>query len=110
MALLFALKLLATTVSLGCGASGGIFSPSLFLGATLGGAFAAAVGVALPHAGLTVPSAAIVGMAAMVGAGTGGVMTAIVMIFEMTRDYAIIVPVIVAVAVAAGIRRSLIGE
>ena len=49
-------------------------------------------------------------MAAMVGAGTGGVMTAIVMIFEMTRDYAIIVPVIVAVAVAAGIRRALIGE
>ena len=50
-------------------------------------------------------SAAIVGMAAMVGAGTGGVMTAIVMVFEMTRDYAIIVPVIVAVAVAAGVRR-----
>ena len=110
LALLFALKLLATTISLGCGASGGIFSPSLYLGATLGGAFAVAVGALLPHAGLTVPSAAIVGMAAMVGAGTGGVMTAIVMIFEMTRDYAIIVPVIVAVAVAAGIRRALIGE
>jgi CIC family chloride channel protein len=110
LALLFVLKLVATTVSLGCGASGGIFSPSLYLGATLGGAFAAAVGVALPHAGLTVPSAAIVGMAAMVGAGTGGVMTAIVMIFEMTRDYAVIVPVIVAVAVAAGVRRALIGE
>jgi len=46
----------------------------------------------------------------MVGAGTGGVMTAIVMVFEMTRDYAIIVPVIVAVAIAAGIRRALIGE
>jgi chloride channel protein, CIC family len=49
-------------------------------------------------------------MAAMVGAGTGGVMTAIIMVFEMTRDYAIIVPVIVAVAVAAGVRRALIGE
>jgi chloride channel protein, CIC family len=110
LALLFALKMLATTVSLGCGASGGIFSPSLYLGATLGGAFAIAVGVVLPHAGLTVPSAAIVGMAAMVGAGTGGVMTAIVMVFEMTRDYAIIVPVIVAVAISAGIRRALIGE
>jgi chloride channel protein, CIC family len=110
LALLFGLKLLATTISLGCGASGGIFSPSLYLGATLGGAFAIAVGAVLPHAGLTVPSAAIVGMAAMVGAGTGGVMTAIVMVFEMTRDYAIIVPVIVAVAVAAGIRRALIGE
>ena len=110
LALLFALKLLATTISLGCGASGEIFSPSLYLGATLGGAFALLVGMIFPHAGLSVPSAAIVGMAAMVGAGTGGVMTAIVMVFEMTRDYAIIVPVIVGVAVAAGIRRTLIGE
>ena len=110
LALLFVLKLFATTISLGSGASGGIFSPSLYLGATLGGSFALAVGKILPLAGLTVPSAAIVGMAAMVGAGTGGVMTAIVMVFEMTRDYSIIVPVIVAVAVAAGIRRALIGE
>ncbi|WP_423863832.1 chloride channel protein [Bradyrhizobium sp.] len=110
LALLFALKMLATTISLGCGASGGIFSPSLYLGATLGGAFALVVGAILPHASLSAPSAAVVGMAAMVGAGTGGVMTAIVMVFEMTRDYAIIVPVIVGVAVAAGIRRTLIGE
>jgi CIC family chloride channel protein len=110
LALLFAAKLLATTISLGCGASGGIFSPSLYLGATLGAAFAAVAGPFLPHSGMTMPSAAIVGMAAMVGAGTGGVMTAIVMIFEMTRDYDIIVPVIVAVAVAAGVRRALIPE
>lgn len=110
LALLFALKLIATTVSLGCGASGGIFSPSLYLGATLGAAFAAATGSILPHSGLTPSSAAIVGMAAIVGAGTGGVMTAIVMVFEMTRDYAIIVPVIVAVALAAGVRRALVNE
>ena len=110
LALLFALKLLATTISLGCGASGGIFSPSLYLGATLGAAFASLAILLLPNAGMTLPSAAIVGMAAMVGAGTGGVMTAIVMVFEMTRDYAIIVPVIVAVAVAAGVRRALIPE
>ena len=110
LALLFGLKLLATTISLGCGASGGIFSPSLYLGATLGAAFASLAILLLPNAGMTLPSAAIVGMAAMVGAGTGGVMTAIVMVFEMTRDYAIIVPVIVAVAVAAGVRRALISE
>ncbi len=110
LVLLFALKLMATTISLGCGASGGIFSPSLFLGATLGAAFASLAALVLPNAGLTAPSAAIVGMAAMVGAGTGGVMTAIIMVFEMTRDYAIIVPVIVAVAVAAGVRRALIPE
>ena len=68
------------------------------------------MGILLPNAGLTLPSAAIIGMAAMVGAGTGGVMTAIIMVFEMTRDYAIIVPVIVAVALAAGVRRALITE
>lgn len=110
LALLFVLKMLATTISLGCGASGGIFSPSLFLGATLGSGFASAMSLLLPHSGLTLPSAAIIGMAAMVGASTGGVMTAIVMVFEMTRDYAIIVPVIVAVALAAGVRRVLVGE
>ena len=110
LALLFLLKMMATTISLGCGASGGIFSPSLYLGATLGAAFAAAFGVIFPHSGPSLPSAAIVGMAAMVGAGTGGVMTAIIMVFEMTRSYAIIVPVIVAVALAAGVRRALIGE
>jgi CIC family chloride channel protein len=110
LALLFLLKMVATTVSLGCGASGGIFSPSLYLGATLGAAFASAIGIVLPQSGLSLPSAAIIGMAAMVGASTGGVMTAIVMVFEMTRDYAIIVPVIVAVALAAGVRRALVSE
>jgi CIC family chloride channel protein len=110
LVLLFGLKLLATTISLGCGASGGIFSPSLFMGATLGAAFASVASLILPHAGLTLPSAAIIGMAAVVGAGTGAVMTGIIMVFEMTRDYAIIVPVIVAVAVAAGVRRALIAE
>ena len=110
LALLLVLKLFATTISLGSGASGGIFSPSLYMGATLGAAFATIVGVVLPNAGLTVPAAAIVGMAAVVGAGTGAVMTGIIMVFEMTRDYAIIVPVIVAVAVAAGVRRALISE
>jgi CIC family chloride channel protein len=110
LGLLFVLKLVATSVSLGSGASGGIFSPSLYMGATLGGAFALLAGRLLPGADLQAPSAAIIGMAAMVGAGSGAVMTAIVMVFEMTRDYEIIVPVIVAVAVAAGMRRLLIPD
>ena len=108
--LLFVLKLIATTVSLGSGASGGIFSPSLYLGATLGAAFTTMMGTIFPNSGLSAQSAAIIGMAALVGAGTGGVMTAIVMVFEMTRDYAIIVPVIVAVALAASVRRALVTE
>ncbi|MEZ5856123.1 MAG: chloride channel protein [Hyphomicrobiaceae bacterium] len=108
--LLFALKMFATTVSLGSGASGGIFSPSLFLGATIGAGFAGLANMLIPGLTMNLPSAAMVGMAAVVGAGTGGVMTAIIMIFEMTRDYEIIVPVIVGVAVAAGVRRWLIDE
>ena len=110
LVLLFVLKMIATTVCLGSGASGGIFSPALYLGATLGAAFAATMGMIFPHSDLTLPSAAIIGMAAMVGASTGAVMTGIVMVFEMTRDYSIIVPVIVVVALAAGVRRALIDE
>jgi len=110
LAVLFVGKLLATTLSLGSGSSGGIFSPSLFMGATLGGAFGALVDLALPAAGVGVGEAAMVGMAAMVGAGTGGAMTAIVMIFEMTRDYNVMVPAILAVAAALGVRRVLSEE
>jgi CIC family chloride channel protein len=108
--LLFVCKILATSLSLGSGSSGGIFSPSLFMGATLGGAFAAAVeALHLPFP-VNVPSFAIVGMGAMVGGGTGAVMTAVTMIFEMTRDYDIVLPMIVAVAVSVGVRRLLTRE
>jgi CIC family chloride channel protein len=103
-------KLLATILSLGSGSSGGIFSPSLFMGATLGGAFGAVAQLALPGHGVTVATFAMVGMAAMVGGGTGAVMTAVTMIFEMTRDYDIVTPMIVAVAVSVGIRRVLSKE
>lgn len=75
LGLLFACKLAATSASLGSGSSGGIFSPSLFMGATIGGAFAAtlvAMHVPLP---ISVPSFAMVGMGAMVGGGTGAAMT-----------------------------------
>ena len=103
-------KLFATSVSLGSGASGGIFSPSLFMGATLGGAFGAA-GQRAPSAGRRRLAAfAIVGMAAMVGGGTGAAMTAVTMIFEMTRDYDIVLPMIIAVALSIGVRRLLSRE
>ena len=108
--LLFFCKLLATSLSLGSGASGGIFSPSLFMGATVGAGFAAVLTrLHLPVA-IDISSFAIVGMGAMVGGGTGAVMAAITMIFEMTRDYDIVMPMIVAVAVSVGVRRLLSGE
>jgi CIC family chloride channel protein len=101
---------MATILSLGSGSSGGIFSPSLFMGATLGGAFGAVAQHFLPGHGISVAAFAMVGMAAMVGGGTGAAMTAVTMIFEMTRDYDIVMPMILAVALAIGIRRVLSKE
>jgi CIC family chloride channel protein len=107
---LFAAKLFATSASLGSGSSGGIFSPSLFMGAAIGGSFAAALQALHVPLPIDIPSFAMVGMAAMVGGGTGAVMTAVTMIFEMTLDYGIVMPMIVAVAVAVGVRRLLSHE
>jgi CIC family chloride channel protein len=108
--LLFVCKLAATLLSLGSGASGGIFSPSLFMGATLGGSLGALASAIYPAGDINIPSFAMVGMAAMVGGGTGAAMTAVTMIFEMTRDYAIVMPMIVAVALSIGVRRVLSRE
>jgi chloride channel protein, CIC family len=110
LSLLFVAKLAATSISLGSGASGGIFSPSLFMGATLGGAFGAAVTAIHPLPEASVASFAMVGMAAMVGGGTGAAMTAVTMIFEMTRDYGIVMPMILAVGLSIGVRRVLSRE
>ena len=108
--LLAASKLVATVLSLGSGSSGGIFSPSLFIGATLGAAFGAVCHLLFPTPAITIAAFAMIGMAAMVGGATGAAMTAVTMIFEMTRDYEIVMPMIVAVAVAIGIRRLLSRE
>ncbi|HWE77814.1 MAG TPA: chloride channel protein [Pseudolabrys sp.] len=107
LVLLFGCKLLATSLSLGSGSSGGIFSPSLFMGATIGGAFAALLSALHLPMPIDVQSFAMVGMGAMVGGGTGAVMTAVTMIFEMTRDYGIVLPMIIAVAFSVGVRRLL---
>jgi CIC family chloride channel protein len=108
LALLFACKVAATSISLGSGSSGGVFSPSLFMGATLGSAFAAALAqLGIP---VSVPAFAMVGMGAMVGGGTGAAMTAVTMIFEMTRDYEIVLPMILAVGASLATRRLLSRE
>ncbi len=76
-------------------------------GRDLGGAFGALVTAVHPVDGVTVTTCAMIGMAAMVGGGTGAAMTAVTMIFEMTRDYDLVMPSIVAVALAIGVRRLL---
>jgi chloride channel protein, CIC family len=110
LVLLFLAKMIATSLSLGSGSSGGVFSPSLFMGATIGGAFAAGLSALHLPLALNIPSFAMVGMGAMVGGGTGAVMTAVTMIFEMTRDYDIVLPMILAVALSVGVRRLISRE
>ena len=110
LVLLFFCKLGATLLSLGSGASGGVFSPSLFLGAVLGAAFGIAADSLAPGLGISPISFAVVGMAAMVGGATGAAMTAVTMIFEMTQNYSIVMPMIIAVAISLGVRRVLSRE
>ncbi len=82
LAALCLLKLLATSLTLAAGGSGGIFSPSLFMGATAGGAYGFLLSMLVPSLGIDPASFAVAGMSGMVGGVTGAAMTAIVMIFE----------------------------
>jgi CIC family chloride channel protein len=108
--LLFLGKLLATSLTLGSGASGGVFSPSLFLGATLGAAFADFCTLVIPGLEVNHVIFTIAGMAGMVGASTSAVVTAIVMTFEQTRDYSAILPIITVVALAYVVRTRITTE
>ncbi|MCS4503135.1 chloride channel protein [Arhodomonas aquaeolei] len=108
--LLFAGKLIATGLTLGSGASGGVFSPSLFLGATLGASFADGLQWLVPGLQIDPVVFAIAGMAGMVGATTSAVVTAIVMIFEQTRDYSAMLPIITVVALAYVVRTRITAE
>ncbi len=110
LVLLFAAKLLATSLTLGSGASGGIFSPALFLGATCGAAWGVMLNHLLPTLHIDSAAFAIAGMGGVVGGTTGAAMAAIVMIFEMTRDYTVIIPLTLTVAISYGVRRSLISD
>jgi CIC family chloride channel protein len=110
LVLLFVSKLLATSLTLGSGASGGVFSPALFLGATTGAAYGVALHRLLPSLDISAAAFAVVGMGAVVGGATGAAMAAIVMIFEMTLDYTVIVPMTLTVAISYAVRKSLMSD
>lgn len=100
------LKLIDTALTLGSGGSGGVFSPLLFIGATFGAGFAGIVDHLFPgQVEMNLQLGALAGMAGMVGASTGAVMTAIVMTAELTNDFSIILPLMLIVAIADGVRR-----
>jgi chloride channel protein, CIC family len=96
MALLVVLKLFAVTISYASGNAGGIFGPSLFLGAMLGGTIGSVAHHFLPFSTATPGAYALVGMGALFAGVVRAPMTSVLMIFEMTHDYAVIVPLMIA--------------
>jgi CIC family chloride channel protein len=114
MVLLLVLKLIATAISYGSGNAGGIFGPSLFLGAMLGGAIGSGAQHFFPGYVATPGAYALVGMGTAFAGIVRAPMTSVVMIFEITRDYAVIVPLmisnLVSYFVASRIQREPIYE
>jgi H+/Cl- antiporter ClcA/predicted transcriptional regulator len=100
---LLVVKLLMTAISLGSGLVGGLFAPAMFLGASLGAAYGNALMLILPldpNSIAAPPAYAMVGMAAVLAASARAPLTAILLLFELTRDYRIILPLMAAVGLS----------
>lgn len=100
-------KILATTLTLGSGASGGVFAPALFTGAVLGGAFGQIAQSIFPGLPASSGAYAMVGMAAVFAGAARVPITAIIILFEMTQNYHIILPLMAATIVSTIIAQRL---
>ncbi len=107
LVLLVPLKILATSITIGSGGSGGIFAPSLFIGAMLGGAFGSAVHALFPSVTANPGAYAIVGMGAVVAGTTHAPIQAFLIIFELTQDYWIIPPLMICCVIATFVSRGI---
>ena len=107
---LFFLKLLATILTLGSGGSGGVFAPSLFMGAMLGEAFGQLAGQIFPAVTAPPGAYALVGMAAFFSGAAHAPVTAILILFELTGNYQIILPLMLATVTSTLISRALSPE
>ena len=106
LVLLPTLKLAATALCAGAGVPGGLFTPSLFYGALIGGAFGSLVDRVWPAAGP--PGAfALIGMAGVLAGTTHAAVSAVLIIFELTGDYGVILPLMLSAALAAATSRAL---
>jgi CIC family chloride channel protein len=103
-------KILATSITIGSGGSGGIFAPSLFLGAMAGAFFGAVVHQLFPGMTASPGAYSLVGMGAVVSATTHGPLTAILILFEMTGNYKIILPLMLSCIVATIFARQLMKD
>ncbi len=101
LAPLVLLKPIATSMTLSGGGSGGVFAPSLFLGATLGASFGLVMNLWLPEYSHSPGVYAIVGMAAVVAGTTQAILSAILIVYEMTNQYQIILPIMAAAGMAS---------
>lgn len=107
---LLVLKLLATSFTLGSGNSGGVFAPSLFMGAALGG-IVGSVGHSLWPSVVVDPGAyAIVGMAAVFSGAARAPITAVLIVFEMSNDYKLILPLMMATVLSTFLAEHLFAE
>jgi H+/Cl- antiporter ClcA/CBS domain-containing protein len=100
---LLVVKLLMTAISLGSGLVGGLFAPAMFLGASLGAAYGKVLAVLLPFETMNIaapPAYAMVGMAAVLAASARAPLTSILLLFELTRDYRIVLPLMAAVGLS----------
>ncbi len=100
-------KIIATSISLGSGGSGGIFAPSLFLGAMLGAGFGGVIHQLFPEWTADAGAYALVAMGGVVGAATHGPIAAILIIFELTSDYEIILPLMITTIIATIVAQRL---
>jgi CIC family chloride channel protein len=107
--LVLASKMLATLFTVGSGAVGGIFTPTLFVGAAVGNLFALALHAAFPGSVAASAPYVAVGMGAMLAAASGAPLMAILMIFEMTLSYQLMLPLMLACVVAHAVARAVDG-
>ncbi|MBN1360763.1 MAG: chloride channel protein [Sedimentisphaerales bacterium] len=107
MLLLVVLKIAGTAITIGSGGSGGVFAPSLFIGAMLGGAFGTIVNRFFPEATGSTGAYALVGMAAVNAACTLAPLSAIIILIELTNEYAMLVPLMFTVVMATYVSRRL---
>ncbi|MBU0673034.1 MAG: chloride channel protein [Proteobacteria bacterium] len=96
MILLVFMKIIATSITLGSGGAGGVFAPALFIGAVIGGSFGGSAHYLMPELTANPGAYAAVGIGAFLAASTHAPLTAIFLLFEMTGNYLIIIPIMLS--------------
>lgn len=98
-------KIIATSITIGSGGSGGLFAPAMYVGAATGAGVAGLLATILPALDVQPAAWAFVAMGGVVGAATGAPITAILLVFELTDDYALMPPLMLVTGIALVIAR-----